>query len=129
MGYTNYWTRTRKNIPEDFLEEVKTIIADCTSKGITICNGHGENEPIIKEDAVIFNGTQDNDLWHESFYITNSESELGEWQFCKTAEKPYDYAVKKVLEVAEKYGLVEGVSDDGEVEFLNDEEYVKKYGR
>jgi len=125
MGYTRYWTRTDKLITKEYIDAINKIIADCRNRGITIRNGHGEGNPIIEEDKIIFNGNRDKDLDHETFYITNNEDELNEWQFCKTARKPYDYAVRLALEEAEKCGLVTKVSDDGENnEIISDEDYL-----
>lgn len=129
MGYTRYWTRTDKLITNEFISAINSILSDCRTRGITIKGGNGDGNPTITDDAVVFNGDGSRDLDHETFYITNNENELNDWQFCKTAEKPYDYAVKRALEEAERLGLVEGVSDDGSVVEMSDDEYLNKYAK
>lgn len=121
MGYTRYWERTEKPITEDFVEEVKEIIRDCAKKGIAIRNWDGKGKPVVTTEIISLNGNEDYDLYHESFVI---DSELG-FHFCKTARKPYDYAVRKILKLAKDYGLVTKVSSDGaNNKVYSDEEYL-----
>ena len=124
MGYTRYWERTEKPITEDFLEEVKEIIRDCAKKGIAIRGWSGEGKPTLTTDKIAFNGNgkADKDLSHETFSISNNETGF---DFCKTARKPYDYAVRRVLKLAKQYGLVTKVSSDGaNNKIYSDEEYL-----
>lgn len=124
MGYTRYWARTEKPITEDFVEEVKEIIKDCAKKGIAIRGLYGTGEPIITLDKIAFNGNSeaDRDLSNESFILNNTPTDF---DFCKTARKPYDYAVRKVLKKAKDYGLVTNVSSDGtNNKVYSDEEYL-----
>ena len=126
MGYTRYWTRTEKPISRELIDAVNSILSDCRNRGIIIKNGNGEGSPIVNEEQIKFNGDDSTNLSYETFYITNEDTELGEWQFCKTARKPYDYAVRRVLEEAERLGIVTGVSSDGDNnEIISDEEYLK----
>ena len=121
MGYTRYWERTEKPITEDFLEEVKKIIVDCAKKGIAIRGRDGKGKPVVTTEIISLNGNADYGLYHESFVI---DGELG-FQFCKTARKPYDYAVRKILKLAKDYGLVTKVSSDGaNNKVYSDEEYI-----
>lgn len=122
MGYTRYWERTDKELTVDFIEAVKEIIADCESKGIHICGGYGEGEPVVRLDKVWINGDASKDLDHETIYFDNEPSTF---EFCKTARKPYDYALRKILEVAEEEGLVTDVRSDGRNdEIINDDGFV-----
>ncbi len=129
MGYTRYWKRTNFKIPSAFLDEVVDIFEECRLKGIILRNGLGEDTPEISKDGVIFNGDAKNpytDLSHETFCITNNPNEEG-FNFCKTARKPYDYAVRKVLALAVKYKLVKDVSSDGPNRtVLSDMDYITK---
>lgn len=118
MGYTRYWKRTDKKITPEFISEVKEILNDCKELGITIRNALGEDEPIVNENEIAFNGDAEQNLDHETFVITNTPTDF---DFCKTARKPYDYAVRETLKVAEEMGLVTDVSSDGEnEEIIND---------
>lgn len=122
MGYTRYWKRTNKPITQDFVDEVNRIIADSRSKGITICNGLGEGEPVVTLTKISFNGNGEHELDHETCYFDNEETGFA---FCKTARKPYDYTVRNVLKAAEKLGIITDVSSDGENEHIvSDTDYL-----
>jgi hypothetical protein len=124
MGYTRYWSRTNKKVDTDLVEAVNEILDDCKAKGIIIKNGIGVREPIVEVGRIVFNGNDETELSHETFYITNNDVD-SEFEFCKTARKPYDYAVREVLKVAEELGYVYNVSDDGENEaIISDEEWL-----
>lgn len=125
MGYTRYWKRSEKPITEDFVEEVRDIIRTSAKKGIAIRNAFGVDNPVITLNEISFNGNAraDKDLSHESFVLDNTR--FG-FDFCKTARKPYDYTVRKVLRAAERHGLVYDVNSDGRNEQIyTDEEYIK----
>jgi hypothetical protein len=122
MGYTRYWTRTDKPITQSFVDTVNKIIEDCRSKGITIRNGYGEDEPIVTLNLISINGTHENDLSHETFFMSNDGDG---WNFCKTARKPYDYAVREIIKAAEKEKLITDVASDGENnEIISDKDYL-----
>ena len=142
MGYTVYFTAKKlkeNEIPEQFWKDAEEILDKVISKGVILATPGGEeildsghkiiNYTEPKEDSVpelVFNGYDDpegEDLSHESFDLRFD----GEWNFCKTARKPYDLAVKCILMLADKYGLLQpdnhGVtwSFDGDE---TDEEYL-----
>ena len=122
MGYTRYWKRTDKEITEDFIEEVRDILNDCARKGIAIRNWDGDGQPEVSLNCIAFNGNRKENLDHESFVI---DGQTG-FNFCKTARKPYDYAVRKVLKIAENHGLVYDVRSDGaNYKVYSDEEYLQ----
>ena len=107
MGYTHYWDL--KKPTADTREQVKTAFAEVailfdklpqssTSAGgyyvdekLRLFGGNGTGKLLINDEALIFNGDAKQSLDHETFYfdITN----LSEFNFCKTARKPYDFAV------------------------------------
>lgn len=123
MGYTRYWERTEKPITDDFLEEVEEIIKDSAKKGIAIRGWDGSGKPILNLTRIALNGNgkADKDLSYESFVI---DDKIG-FHFCKTARKPYDYTVRKILKLAKDYGLVTRVSSDGaNNKVYSDEEYI-----
>ena len=126
MGFTRYWNRTEKEIDEDFVVKVCDVIADCDEKGIAIRNWCGEGNPVVTLDRISLNGNSEHQLDHESFVI---DKKVG-FNFCKTARKPYDYAVREILKYAEENGFVTDVSEDDENnEIISDAEYLKKCGR
>ena len=123
MGYTRYWKRTNKKIDEELINAVHEIIADCDKHGIKICNGIGHDDPVVTLDEIAINGNDEVGLAHETFYLGNEESDF---EFCKTAYKPYDYAVRKILRYAEQNGYVSDVEEDEEYEgIVSDADFLK----
>ena len=128
MGYTRYWERTDKTYDENFVEQINTIINKCNSLGITLANGFGEGSPEVNLDKIWINGPEENNLGHETFAIINTTNEhfLKGFDFCKTARKPYDYAVREILKIAEEEGIVTDVHSDGDnTEIISDIDYFK----
>ena len=121
MGYTNYWERTEKPITQEFVNEVKRIIEESERLDITIRGWKGEGNPTVTLEEIQFNGNGAFGLDHETFRLNNEKTGFA---FCKTVRKPYDWTVKKVLAVATDMGLVTDVSDDGEIEHLNDKQWL-----
>lgn len=123
MGYTRYWTRTAKPLNKEFAEFCNEVFKTCKKLGITIRNWNGEVEPIVRDDYIAFNGDASKDLDHESFVISNDVGEMG-FNFCKTAKKPYDYAVRTILREASVRGYITELSDDGiNEDIISDNEY------
>ena len=133
MGYTNYWRRTEKPITQEFVDGVKKIIAESNKKGISIRGWDGTGNPEVTLERVSFNGNRDIRTNHETCYFDNdfsddvfrdSEGEI--FGFCKTARKPYDYTVKRVLRLAKKQGLINDWSCDGECKTTTDRDYLSE---
>lgn len=100
MGYTHYWDFKE---PSAMTKEVANQIACDVSSVIH------KHKNILQFDlipgAFYFNGKGDDG--HETFAIT---SDLGNsFNFCKTARKPYDIVVCKVLLIF-KHHLGDGIS-------------------
>jgi hypothetical protein len=60
-----------------------------------IMGGNGTGYPITNKDEICFNGNEIDDQYHETFHITKAK--YADFNFCKTASKPYDVAVVAVL--------------------------------
>lgn len=132
MDYTRYWTRTEKPMDEEFVTFCNEVFKTCTKLGITIRNWYGEDEPVVRMDCVAFNGDANKNLDHESCIIKNGENEIGAigTNFCKTAKKPYDYAVRTILREALTRGYITELSDDGiNEEIISDNEYIIRRNR
>lgn len=93
MGYTHYWT-IKEPIDSDAWDKLR--------KGIQQIVGNAQDAGIdIKDESnderIVFNGVGAGE--HESFFL-----ELGdeEFNFCKTAGKPYDTAVTASLILLKK---------------------------
>jgi hypothetical protein len=116
MGYTHYWNK-QKELPQNkwdaFIEDAKIILIHETQAQELLCSEYDKMDtpPVIDKDTVRFNG-KDNE-GHETFYFTRVASD--EFSFCKTAYKPYDKYVVRVLLLAEKhFGKCIEVSSDGD---------------
>ena len=120
MGYTHYW-KFKKN-PKDVKDGYKKfksaveLLKSCLEKvpkeldierydyktnsfvadkvPLILKGSSGEGEPIFDGRSIIFNGDASSGYDHESFYITlDDDDDDFEFNFCKTARKPYDVAV------------------------------------
>ncbi len=125
MGFTHYFELKENNKMlglKKLQKEVQKILDE--HKDI-IQYEYDENKPAICEvkDGTIlikFNGI--NDDGHETFYFDSSE--VG-FNFCKTARKPYDIVVCKVLLLLHAfYGRSIDITSDG---FKNNQPTGKKY--
>ena len=124
MGYTRYWTRTEKPIEQEFIKFCEEVFKTCKKLGITIRNWYGEDEPVIRRNCIAFNGDASKNLDHDSFIIYNDEKKRIGVNFCKTARKPYDYAVRTILREALTRGYITELSADGISEdIISDDEY------
>ena len=111
MGYTHYWrfTKNPKDIKDGDKKFKKAVelLKKCLAKvpaeldvpyygknTFKLAGGNGTGEPIFTDTKVCFNGFDgDEDLSHETCYLALDNPDGWEFDFCKTAEKPYDVAV------------------------------------
>jgi len=113
-GYTHYWEQSRDFLPEEWstiVAAAKKIIRAAKGKGITIVDGSGKagSRPVLNSKEIWLNG--EGEEGHETFHLTQKK---GEWDFCKTARKPYDAVVVSILAIAKKVGRdAIDVSSDG----------------
>ncbi len=114
MGYTHYWT-PKSNIAatnwKKYCTAARKIIAGFDGK---ICGGDGAGKPEINADHIWLNGCAEDEHDHETFIVVR---EGGEWDFCKTARKPYDAVVVALLMVGKRMGIIESWSSDGDESF------------
>lgn len=106
MGYTHYWDlkptdQTREQVKIAF-SEVENLF-DKLPQHSTSAGGYYVDEPLrlkggtgtgkieINHEVLIFNGDAKQGLDHETFYFDLNE--MSDFNFCKTARKPYDFAV------------------------------------
>jgi len=129
MGYTHYWTpkvvteekfaefsKTCKKLHDNLPNTSKTAGGYHSNETIEICGWDGTGKPEFSDVMVSFNGNQDKDLDHETF---NVQADKTEWNFCKTARKPYDLLVCACL-IAAHEQLDYEVSSDGDLEDWKD---------
>lgn len=137
MGYTNYWNfkknpieiengadkfkRAVKNIKEYFSKmpvkvRIKNYDGDVKEESLTLFGGDGKREPVFSDTVICFNGDASKGLSHESFYIALG-GDLYSFDFCKTARKPYDFAVCfALLCFKAEFGDDFNFSSDGKIE-------------
>jgi hypothetical protein len=118
MGYTHYWNfkKNPKDVKDGSKKFAKAVelLKKCLAKvpaeievetydwqnGTTnkvkvpfvLKGGNGEGEPKFTDELVCFNGDASMDYDHETCYLALDNDDY-EFDFCKTARKPYDVAV------------------------------------
>lgn len=108
MGYTHYWKL--KTVPENYKEQFPKVVTEVqmliermptnseTAGGhfnedkVILRGGDGTGKPDISKERICFNGDGKKGLDHEIFHIEFNQEPF-EFDFCKTARKPYDQAV------------------------------------
>ena len=107
MGYTHYWNFIEEPSREKFIEfaeGVKQLVATAQEAGIEIADEE------YGDDKIVFNGVGANA--HETFFVS---ADGVDFNFCKTAQKPYDTAVTASLILAKKiFGANIKISSDGD---------------
>jgi len=130
MGYSHYWYRSR-SVPEPpdayarFAMGAKRIIEQAQSSGIALAGwdgGEQQPRPEMTEGYIRLNGCGDEA--HETFTWCAEIPPVDEswsndpdedFDFCKTAMKPYDAVVCALLILAKSvYGPGVRISSDGE---------------
>lgn len=113
MGLTHYWEVKQDLTPSQWMKiQLKTreLIKKARSRGICIAGGHGKGKPHVGPDVISLNGCKANA--HETLYFTPGKTDF---DFCKTAGKPYDALVVSFLNEARKIapGKIKVTSDGG----------------
>ena len=107
MGYTHYFNFIEEPSREKFIEfaeGVKQLVATAQEAGIEIADEE------YGDDKIVFNGVGANS--HETFFVS---ADGVDFNFCKTAQKPYDTAVTALLILAKKiFGDNIKISSDGD---------------
>jgi len=107
MGYTHYWkvkngseesfkefSDTCKKLHDALPKTTDSAGGSYSNERLKIGNGLGEGKPEFTDEIVRFNGDAKHGLNHETFSIAKNDDE---WNFCKTARKPYDLLVVACL--------------------------------
>ena len=107
MGFTHYW-RLRKGEKKDLsgcLENIKKVLDKY--KDLIQREWDDKKTPLINKNLIRFNGIGDNG--YETFWFEyppkkeESNKEGFEFNFCKTARKPYDIVVCECLLILKEY--------------------------
>ncbi len=97
----------------------RKIVEKAENQGISIFHGDGTNPVVINEKEISLNGDRSTDEDHEWFVVTKTDNR--DFEFCKTALKPYDAVVVSVLALMEEIapGVLELSSDGDDDIFSN----------
>lgn len=147
MGYTHYWNL--KKLPENYdskktkaFIEIQSLLErhlpeKCETAGacydehpVKLRSGDGTGFPEITSELICFNGDRKVNMDHEGFYFPFGNG-VTDFQFCKTARKPYDIAVCiTLLSLANNIDTFD-FSSDGDREDWQPaiDLYVEKTGR
>ena len=132
MGYTHYWT-----IKRDFTKEEWKRLTEYTRRLMQkspapLAGSNGEGMPEVTSKCIALNGVGSEA--HESFILPRKVSEYDSyareagpkfnaaaWTFCKTALKPYDAVVIRILAAASQVSQdnLKASSDGGDEVFDN----------
>ena len=114
MGYTHYFTQKGETPNEQDWQGIKLRARSILQRHIDIvCREYDSMSefPLIDDDCIMFNGMADEG--HEAFFIAKDQKGFS---FCKTAQKPYDEVVVKILKMVQSEcpGWLE-LSSDGDI--------------
>lgn len=109
MGYTHYFGGLQ---PDENLAQAAREIVAASDAPIFGADGYGE--PTIEADLIALNGNAETGEDHESFYLRAGDYDFN---FCKTARKPYDKVVSAILLYAMLSGTegAENIRSDGDI--------------
>ena len=123
MGYTHYWTpkvatperwksfkEVCKQLHEELPQYTETAGGYSKDDDLEIFGGMGTGKPKFSMKEIWFNGDERKGLDHETFLLAPDKLD---WNFCKTARKPYDLLVVACLLAAYDYLGYEVSSDGG----------------
>jgi hypothetical protein len=116
MGYTHYWEFHAERLPAEAVALVSEILERAYAEHIVQLEHDDPQPPLVSDELIRFNGLGDDG--HETFYLsvhdTYRTSDGRPFAFCKTALKPYDKVVMKVLIILKHYlGEKLKVTSDG----------------
>ncbi|MNW51043.1 hypothetical protein D3C74_285140 [compost metagenome] len=112
MGYTHYWYR-KKEISQYVYSQIKSdfqkLLPAFTQAGVVLAGARGLGDPLLTDHDLRFNG-RGRDSYEEfdfprvlTLRSWDEPDERGHFQFCKTAERPYDLAVTSLLLIAKHH--------------------------
>jgi len=120
MGYTHYWEikkqkRTAVTDEQNYQKAIRDIHKMVLFAKENACNlaGVTAHTKVGSYGGINFNGVKSHG--HETFYLTQHFKDNEDFNFCKTAQKPYDVVVVAALIIL-KYHLKDRVrvTSDGE---------------
>jgi len=112
MGYTHYWDTKAKVSKANWNKAIVDIkkVVKASDVEIAFELDQIDIEPIFSEELIRFNGIEDDG--HETFAVKRVSTK-SDWNFCKTARKPYDILVCSCLLLLKHHKCLKGVTSDG----------------
>jgi len=117
MGYTHYWDQSRDFTDAEWKNiklKATNLLLNPSGDAQDILDTDKKGDPwVISNDIIKFNGKNYDDLSHETFLLEKKKGDVPDWSsdevkkkgvvfnFCKTAEKPYDKYVTAMLILAD----------------------------
>lgn len=144
MGYTHYWSfkkpKSIKGTHQEIEAKYQLAVRQCQrivkaynkdikakdSKHSDRLSGYSAHTKVNDYLGLAFNGTQD--LSHETFILRDHWSANDDFNFCKTAQKPYDIVVVACLVTLQYYlgDLIEVSSDGNASEWVDGLKLARK---
>jgi hypothetical protein len=103
MGYTHYFKQNKPISDQQwqaFKKDAEIILDYIQNQLGIVLTSNDSNGIIINDNRVNMNGDKTYGLNHETFYL---EKDYKDFNFCKTAHKPYDLAVCSLLLLAHEH--------------------------
>lgn len=103
MGYTHYFKQNKPVSNEQwksFQEDAEIVLKQVQNQYGIVLMSNDDNGVLINSERVNLNGDESQGLDHETFFM---EKDYREFNFCKTARKPYDLAVCSLLLLAHEH--------------------------
>lgn len=120
MGYTHYMKPLKRTLIKEEVKVIKEIIklAPCM-----IADGSGTvgSMPVVTSKEICLNGAGKDS--YETFSIVHGQNDFN---FCKTAQKPYDVVCVAILIFLKRLGAIEWSSDGGPLDFIAGDDLLDK---
>jgi hypothetical protein len=144
MGYTNYYRTPRvmdeakfKTLAEELQVATGFMPGNHSSANdgedpVILAGGDGTGEPEFNGELICFNGTEEGDMCHETFYLERVKEGNGpanelKFDFTKTNRKPYDIMVQvSMLRLKHHFPECEISSDGDTKDWKNGKSLYKK---
>lgn len=133
MGYTHYWsTKVKRGNAAEIEAKYLKAVSECQKvvkafyKEYGGLSGYSAHTKLGQYGGLMFNGKGDEG--HEDFALREHFSQNEGFNFCKTAQKPYDLVVVACLAILKhRLGDSIEVSSDGDAsDWLDGIEYARK---
>lgn len=113
MGFTHYFDWKATKVTANEVAVIKLM-----AQRFQASTGH-KLEFAVEQDAIIINGDSSKDHDHETLLVPTTKMEKN-WDFCKTARKPYDLYVCAVLIYLAKKNRLTFSSDGDRNDWVGD---------